>query len=622
MVAEPRFLIPGLKGVCAAVLPPEAGGPDPAVLARSLEEYVARFPAPTAHAVRSGVMGLNAFSIATTGKTLLRHAPSGRERVLARLTRRSEGRHALEGLKAFVLLVAGGERYADELLARWQAVEPVRPDAALDVTPAAWWPSRSACDVVVVGSGAGGAFAARTLARAGLDVVIVEEGRRHTVGEFRTTRPVRRFADLYRDAGTTVALGTPPIALPIGRGVGGTTLVNSGTCYRTPEPVLRRWRDDAGLKLADPDAFAPYLDDAWETLSVGPVPLDVMGRNGRLCLEGAERLGWACGPLDHNGAPCRGCCQSAIGCPVNAKYGVHLNALPQACEAGARIVSEARVDRVLQENGRAVGVRARRGDGSTMEIRAARVVVAAGAAETVALLRRSGLGAHPELGRNLAIHPAAGVSGRFDEAVVPWDGVLQSAGVEEFHESEGILVEATSTPPGMGSIGLPGWGRALVEQLDTAECTASLGAMVGDEAVGRILGERRVIIRYDVSRRDGARLVRGIGIMGRILFAAGAREVYPGIPSHPVVRNEAELTEAVTSADPRALHLAAFHPTGTAGAGADEERYPVDPEGRLRGVDGLWVADACILPSCPEVNPQISIMALAQAVAEGMLGAG
>ena len=112
-------------------------------------------------------------------------------------------------------------------------------------------------DAVIVGSGAGGAMVARTLARAGMDVVVLEEGRRWTVEEFRTTHPIERYAGLYRGAGTTVALGRPTVVLPIGRAVGGTTVVNSGTCFRPPLAVQKRWRDEFGLGLADPDLLDP-----------------------------------------------------------------------------------------------------------------------------------------------------------------------------------------------------------------------------------------------------------------------------------------------------------------------------------------------------------------------------
>src|SRR5207244_11721259 len=235
-----------------------------------------------------------------------------------------------------------------------------------------------------------------------LDVVLVEEGRRWSVDEFRADHPIDRFSGLYRDGGTTLAVGRPPVVLPLGRAVGGSTAVNSGTCYRTPDSVLRRWRDDAGLALADPDRFHPYLDEVEGTLAVAPVPDAVMGANGRLLLAGAHALGWAGGPLLRNAPGCGGCCQCSIGCPRNAKFGVHLNALPQACAAGARIVSEARVARVLHEHGRATGVLARGRGGRTFEIRARRVLVAAGATETPPLLRRSDLGRHHQLGRNPA----------------------------------------------------------------------------------------------------------------------------------------------------------------------------------------------------------------------------
>jgi choline dehydrogenase-like flavoprotein len=477
-------------------------------------------------------------------------------------------------------------------------------------------------DAVIVGSGAGGAMVARTLARSGFDTVLLEEGRRWTVEEFRTTHPIDRYAGLYRGAATTVALGRPSVVLPIGRAVGGTTVVNSGTCYRPPLAVQRRWRDEFGLGLADPDRLATHLDDVEHTLRVAPVPLEIMGRNGRLLLDAAATLGWRAAPIPRNAPGCEGCCQCAIGCPRNAKFGVHLNALPQACAAGARIISQARVQRVLYEHARARGVRARRPDGTALDILADTVIVAAGATETPGLLRRSGFGAHPRLGRNLALHPATMLAGRFDDDVVAWHGVLQSAAVHEFHESDGVLIEATSTPPGMGSMVFPGYGAELLSRLVRAHQVATFGAMVADRGVGSVSSARgETLVRYNIARADVAKLVVAIEAMGRLLFAAGAVEVLTGLPGAMTVTSLPALQDALRRCNPRSLHLAAFHPTGTAAAGADDQLCPVDETGRLRGVEGVWVADASILPSCPEVNPQLSIMALALAVADEVVGA-
>lgn len=610
-----------LQGLCATLLPPEHGGPDPAVLAREVARFLACQPRALGAAARTGALGLDAASALTTGSRLRGRPADERAALWRRLAGLGPLGLGLDGLKALVLLVHGAGEAASETRARAESRPPARQDALLDVVPSVHWPSHSRADVVVVGSGAGGAMAARTLARAGLTVIVVEEGRRHVVGEFRTRHPLDRFAALYRDGGATAAIGRPPVVLPIGRGVGGTTLVNSGTCYRTPDRVLRHWRDDAGLVLADPITFTARIDDVWKTLEVAPVPEEVMGRNGGLALAGARALGWSSAPIDRNAPGCGGCCQCSIGCPRNAKFGVHLNALPEACAAGARIVSEARVRRIVVEEGRATGVEATRPDGSPLTVHATHAVVcSAGATETPLLLRRSGVGRHPRLGRNMAVHPAVGVAGRFDEPVVAWRGVLQSAAVDEFHERLGILVEATATPPGMGSMQLPGVGRELLDELAGAGHLASLGAMVADAPAGRVLGRRRALLRYDLTPRDGARLVQAIDVMARVLFAAGASEVLTGIPSRPRVRGVAELEEALAGADARQLHVAAFHPVGTAAAGRDSGRFPVDERGALRGVEGLWVADASILPTCPEVNPQVTIMALALAVAEGIAG--
>lgn len=611
-----------IAGVSSALLPPEAGGPRTEKLLPVLTSGLERMGGMQRAAIVGALLAIDGYAIATTGRRLADQDEAGRDKVLGGLAAGHAGRDLVMAAKAFLLLMAGADQYRDEMIERANRFPPARPDPEMNVVSSSGWADDHRCDYVVIGSGAGGAMVARSLSRAGASVVIVEEGRRHGVEEFRRGHPIDRFQSMYRDAGATLALGRPPIALPIGRGVGGTTLVNSGTCYRTPARVMRRWRDAWGVAMADPAVFDPYLDDVWQTLQVAPAPADVIGRNAELAIEGAGRLGWKAYPLNRNAPGCAGSCQCAIGCPRNAKGGVHLNALPQACEAGAVIVSEARVTRVLTDRGRATGVLARRRDGSSFTIHTERVVLAAGATETPPLLARSGLARHRELGRNMAIHPALSLAGRMEEKVTPWHGVLQSTGVEELHDVDGILIEATSTPPGMGSMTLPGHGRRLLEEMARADHLMVLGAMVSDKPSGRVVGTPAgTLIGYSLAGDDAYRLKRALIAMGELAFAAGAHEVLTGIPGHETASDLDELIEAVRRTDIKALHLAAFHPTGTARMGRDPQRCPVRPDGRLRGVDGVWLADASILPSCPEVNPQVSIMAMSLAVADRMLDA-
>jgi choline dehydrogenase-like flavoprotein len=607
-----------LGSLSAAILPPEHGGPDPDAMARLLAAHLARMPRSTRAGVHAGAAALDWTARVRTGHSLRALDPDRRASLLRAIARLHPGIGlGVEGLKGLVALAHGADSHADSMRARASARPPARTDPRLDVTPAGQCNGVIRCDTVVVGSGAGGALAALALVRAGHSVVIVEEGRRWSVTDFRQRHPLERFGELYRDGGATVALGRPPIALPMGRGVGGTTLVNSGTCYPPPGEVRRAWHA-SGVRLAEPEALERRLAEVQALLDVAPVPSAVMGRNGELALAGAQALGWRAGPLRRNAPGCGGCCQCSIGCPRNAKAGVHLNALPAACAEGGRIVSEGLVERVMVENGQARGVLVRAAGGRRLRIDASRVVVAAGATETPPLLRRSGLGHHPALGRHLSIHPAVGVAGRFSERVVAWEGVLQSAGVEELHEDRGILIEATSTPPGMGSLVLPGIGEELLREIEDAPHLATLGAMVADGPTGRVIGRRRgaTLIWYSLARETAARLIEAMAAMARVLFAAGAHEVITGVPGVPALKPADDARTVLQATDPRLLHLAAFHPGGTARAGGDPATAPVDPDGRLRGTPGVWVSDASILPSSPTVNPQISIMALALGVGE------
>ncbi|MFE1444050.1 GMC family oxidoreductase N-terminal domain-containing protein [Streptomyces sp. NPDC058739] len=610
---------PAVAGLVAALIGDDGSTEWAARVPGRVETVLASLPAGPRSAFRAAAHAVDAYARARTGRGMAALTPAERAAVLSRLAARPALLPLLETVKVPVLLAAGTERM---LKSTPPAPAPVRPDPPLDCTPAEAWPARTTADAVVIGSGAGGAMAARTLARAGLDVVVLEEGHHHGTDSFRRRAPLERFTELYRDGGATVAVGRVPVLLPTGRAVGGTTLVNSGTCYRTPDRVLARWSTDFGFAPAD--GLAAQLDEAERTLGVARQPLDVLGANGRLALAGARALGWTAAPLRRNAPGCRGSCACVVGCPTGAKQSVQLSVLPDACAAGARIVTGARVERVLVDGDRpggprAAGVQVRR-DGGHFEILAPLVVAAAGALQSPPLLRRSGLGGHPRLGRNLSVHPATTLAGRFAEPVTAWEGVLQSVGVEEHHERDGVLIEATATPPGMGTFVLPGLGAGLRRELDDAHRLATLGAMIADRPSGRVLGGGRTLIRYDLHRRDAGRLLHAVRAMGELLLAAGAEEVLTGIPATPRVRTLGELDDLLARTGAHQFHVSAYHPTGTVAAGADPRRCPADARGRLRGVHGVLIADASVLPSCPEVNPQLSIMAAALAVTELHLG--
>ena len=467
------------------------------------------------------------------------------------------------------------------------------------------------CDVVVVGSGAGGAAAARVLAEAGLSVIVLEEGAHHDRSSY-SADPLEALPMLYRDSGMTACEGRPVIPMPVGRCVGGTTVINSGTVFRAPDDVLVGWREEHGIP------WAPELGGEFESLErdlrVAPVDPATVGRNAELCRAGADAIGAANGPLLRNAGDVTCCGTCPTGCELDAKQAAHVSELPRACAAGAVVRPGVHVREVILENGRAAGVRA---DG--YEVRSRAVVLAGGALGTPELLLRQGLAnSSGEVGRRLRIHPACWVGARFDEEVRGWDGVMQSWHVGEWHD-EGLFLEATFTPLAFGAHWLPGAGAGYKRRLERYADLAIIGVHLSDRSEGRLRVRGGALrIGYRLTDDDAARLRFGIARAADIHFAAGAREVYPQIGSLAVVGPGEQQHVETGRFKPADLRLEAFHPMGTARMGSDPARSVVSPSGESHDVPGLFVADASLFPSSLRVNPMLTVMACARRVARGL----
>jgi choline dehydrogenase-like flavoprotein len=458
---------------------------------------------------------------------------------------------------------------------------------------------RVKADAVVIGTGAGGAVVAKELAEGGLSVVMLEEGEHVSASDF-TARPRDDSPRFYRDAAMVATVGNAPIVLPLGRAVGGTTILNSATCYRTPRTLLERW----GLWSAG--ELDPYFRRVERIFNVCRVPREIAGRNAHAMQRGAEALGWS-GEYLHRAA--RGCVGSgvcAFGCPSGGKQHTGNTYVPLAWDAGAVTITGAKATRVMPGRGAV----ARTTGGGRLRVDADLVVVACGAIGTPVLLKRSGI-RPPGLGENLSLHPATGVWAEHDEDVDMHAGVPQAYAVDEF-AAEGLMIEGWAGPPDMLALALPAAGDELRRVMLDYRRVAQAGLMIRDSSRGTVhAAGGRALIRYDVNRADTDLIVRGIAKAAELELAAGARRVHvPITGARPVTTvDEARALRAHA----KQLGLTAFHPLGTAAAGR-----VVDRDLRLAG--GLLVADGSVVPSSLGVNPQLTIMALATRAAFAALG--
>jgi choline dehydrogenase-like flavoprotein len=510
------------------------------------------------------------------------------------------------------------------------------------------------CDVVVVGSGAGGSVVAAELARAGKDVIVVEKGGYFSGADFDQNE-YTAYQNLYENQ-AVLATRDGGVVVLAGSALGGATVINWSASFRTPGHVREEW----AREYACPDVLsADYtraLDSVGARLHVSEDEAWASVEARKLELA-CDRLGLGCGVVPQNrrgcGDPAR-CGWCGFGCAQGGKQSTLKNYLPEAAEHGARLLVRAEAKKVLIENGRAVGVAVeiatdaapRRGEGEArsasqaqaplaprpLTVRARAIVIAAGSIHSPAVLLRSGI-ANPNIGTNLRLHPTVPVFGEYDELIEPWTGPMLTRYVNQWADLDGrhygVVIE--HPPAHAGIIGLGQVWLSGEQHKDIVARTrhqAVFIALTRDRDGGRVTVNKRgqPVMDYALSRYDGAHVLRGVQECFRLHAAAGAVTIggphsgiapfrHDGADIEPYLQRVQRLGHA-----PNSLMVFSAHQMGTCRMSGRRSKAVLTPQGESWDVRNLFVADASAFPTATGVNPMLTVMALAHMTAQAVKG--
>lgn len=496
-------------------------------------------------------------------------------------------------------------------------------------------PQDLSCDVLVIGSGAGGGISAQLLARAGLDVIVLEDGPLKTSTDFRQLE-AEAYPTLYQES---AARKTADKAVTIlqGRCVGGSTTVNWTSSFRTPEPTLAFWQRHYGLSDFSPEALAPFFRQAESRLHIGAWETPP-NENNDLLRRGALKLGIEALAIHRNVHGCWNLGSCGLGCPTNAKQSMLVTTIPDALSHGARLLVQTRALRFEIASGQVAALQAETWGGAgtrPLRIRARHYVLAAGAINSPAVLLRSGVpDPHGLLGRRTFLHPVVMSAALCEQRVEGWAGAPQTIYSDHFLHTQaidgpmGFKLEAPPIHPVIFASTVPGFGQAQAELLKQFPHSHILLALLRDGFANQSPGGR-VTLRDDGSPvldyplnayvMEGAR--RALLAMAEIQFAAGVREVMPVHEHGARYRSWAEAKAAIEALPMKPLltRVVSAHVMGGCGLAADEKRGVTRPDGTHWQLPNLSVHDGSLFPTSIGANPQLSIYGIVNRLTQQLL---
>ena len=489
------------------------------------------------------------------------------------------------------------------------------------------------CDVCIIGAGSGGSVMAWEMARAGLSVIVLEDGGYHRGADYNQ-READMFGENYvaRNARATKDMA---IAVMQGRGVGGGSTINVCDCVRIHDAVLSHWANKYGVVDMTPETMAPYFEKVEKLLSVSRISEAQLNTNNSLIRKGADALGYAGERFSSNRVGCVGCGYCLIGCAYDAKQAGHTVYVPEAVAAGADVYTYARAQSITVKDGKASLVTGSIMDRKTnqpkvsIDIEAKVVMLGANTVNTAQILLNSKISnSSGQVGKNLSLQPQSAVFGIFDEVVKGYRGIPQAYAVTQFEDANeeaglaGFRIEGIFGSPGIAAAQLPGFGMATKELMTFYPHFTGVLVLVPDRPSGEVSVNKygRPVISYTFTDEYKGRLMAGTKEAVKIYFAAGAKKVMLAY-TEPTILEDVSGLDIIDKKgiEPASVALISAHQYGTCRMGEDPKTSVVNSYGRSHDVGNLFIVDASTNPSSSSTHNMVPIMAMAHRTADYIL---
>lgn len=475
------------------------------------------------------------------------------------------------------------------------------------------------CEALIIGSGAGGSVAFSELAKEGYDTLMVEEGSKWEPSQF--DKPIHELTQmLYRDGGLTPFLGNPAIGFGEGVALGGSTVVNGGLLWRTPEFILSEWSEKNKISGYSMKDLSPYFDRIENTLNVSnELDIDEHDLDSKLIEQSAIDLGWKVVPVPRATINCSRRNQCGAGCPSGAKQSVDKNYIKFGIGNGGRVLTQIKIENIVSKKG--IAKYAKGYDiisGERVIIRFKSCFIAAGAIGTPLILKKSNLS--KTAGRKLQFHINLKVFASFPHAINSEKGTMFTRQIQEF-ESEGILIMGTNfnkpyLATSLAHLDSDRFNRYFEMYNHSAVYTPMIKPS-GTAMIHRILNDKIIQHKLDPIE-DLEKLRRALHLTSKLLFNAGAQEVILPFSGSNSIKKFSDAENMIQQAKISQYQLLSVHAMSSCSMGIADKQV-CDINGRVRGTKNLFICDASVLPSNIGESPQGTIMAFSHAIMDRYL---